>query len=69
MKKIILMKPAEKFLNKQQDQVARRVLLAIYHLPKGQVAKMQGEDNLFRLRVADVRVLQMCACCRCARVV
>ena len=57
MKNIILMKPAEKFLDKQPAQTAARILLAIYRLPKGDVKIMQGADGACRLRVGDVRVI------------
>ena len=57
MKHIILLKPAEKYLNKQPSQLAARILLAIYRLPKGDVKALQGTKDIFRLRVGDVRVI------------
>ena len=32
-------------------------MAAIYHLPKGNVKKLQGFDSMYRLRVGDFRVL------------
>jgi len=57
MKNFIFMKPAEKYLDKQPAQVASRLLLAIYRLPKGNVEKLQNWDGAFRLRVGEVRVI------------
>jgi len=57
VKNLILMKPAEKYLNKQSKQTASRILLAIYHLPKGNVKTFQNASGLMRLRVGDVRVI------------
>jgi len=57
MKNLILMKPAEKYLNKQPAQTAGRILWAIYKLPKGDVVALQNRDGVFRLKVGDVRVI------------
>ena len=32
-------------------------MTAIYHLPNGNVKKLQGFDSIYRLRVGDFRVL------------
>jgi len=57
MKNLIIMKPAEKYLDKQTAQVAARILLAIYRLPKGDVKTLQNTEGLMRLRVGDSRVV------------
>lgn len=55
---INIRKKAMKFIQKQEMKQQRRIITAIYKLPsEGDVKKMQGEDNLYRLRVGDYRVL------------
>ncbi|MCI5844782.1 MAG: type II toxin-antitoxin system RelE/ParE family toxin [Oscillospiraceae bacterium] len=51
-------KKAMKFIRKQQPNQQKRILEAIYALPlTGDVKKLKGEDDLYRLRVGDFRVL------------
>lgn len=51
-------KKAAKFIKKQERKQQERLLKAIYALPQsGDIKKMQGINNLFRLRVGDFRVL------------
>ncbi|MCL2213302.1 MAG: type II toxin-antitoxin system RelE/ParE family toxin [Oscillospiraceae bacterium] len=51
-------KPAVKFLEKQTNQTRSRILNAIYKLPDiGDVQPMAGQNNYFRLRVGDFRVI------------
>ncbi len=51
-------KKAMKFIQKQERKQQERLLKAIYALPLiGDVKKMVGEDNLYRLRVGDYRLL------------
>jgi mRNA interferase RelE/StbE len=51
-------KKAMKFIQKQERRQQERIFKAIYALPlSGDVKKMQGEDNLYRLRVGDYRLL------------
>jgi len=57
MKKFIFMKPAEKYLDKQPAQVAQRLLLAVYRLPKGNIERLENWDGAFRLRVGGIRVI------------
>lgn len=55
---INIKKKAMKFIQKQEMKQQRRIITAIYKLPsEGDVKKMKGEDNLYRLRVGDYRVL------------
>lgn len=50
-------KQAIKFL-KRQDRINRkRIVDAISTLPLGDVKKLQGEINTYRLRVGDFRVI------------
>ena len=57
MKSIRLSKQAEKFLRKQDKISFNRIMTAIYHLPNGNVKKLQGFDSMYPLRVGDFRVL------------
>lgn len=51
-------KKAMKFIMKQERKQQQRLLAAIYALPlNGDVKKMSGEENLYRLRVGEFRVL------------
>lgn len=50
-------KKAMKFIQKQERRQQERLLKAIYALPLGDVKKIVGEDNLYRLRVGDFRLL------------
>jgi mRNA interferase RelE/StbE len=54
--KINISKNALKFINKQDTQQKKRILSAIYGLPKGDVKKLKGYEY-YRLRVGDVRVI------------
>jgi mRNA interferase RelE/StbE len=55
--KIKISKNALKFINKQDIQKKTRILSAIYGLPKGDVKKLKGYTEYYRLRVGDVRVV------------
>ena len=51
-------KKAMKFIRKQEKKQQERLFKAIYSLPiLGDIKKMLGEYNLYRLRVGDFRVL------------
>ncbi|MBQ3139764.1 MAG: type II toxin-antitoxin system RelE/ParE family toxin [Ruminococcus sp.] len=51
-------KKARKFIQKQERRQQERLLKAIYALPLiGDIKKMIGENNLYRLRVGDYRLL------------
>lgn len=50
-------KQALKYLKKLHKPKREQILNAIRLLPSGDVKKMKGEDNLYRLRVNDYRVL------------
>lgn len=56
--KIIIEKPALKFLKKQQKSNQERILKAIQALPDtGDIKPMSGYDSLYRLRVGSFRIL------------
>ncbi|MEG0272509.1 MAG: type II toxin-antitoxin system RelE/ParE family toxin [Hydrogenoanaerobacterium sp.] len=56
--KIIIDKPAIKFIEKQPQQQRERILKAISRLPDiGDVKPMGGHTDLFRLRVGTYRIL------------
>lgn len=56
--KIVLEKPAVKFLQKQPQAQRERLLRAIQGLPdSGDIKPMSGHSNLFRLRVGSYRVI------------
>ena len=55
--KIIIRKPAQKFIEKQDRKTQKRLFKAINELPKGDVKKLRGSDTLYRLRVGTFRVL------------
>lgn len=50
-------KQAEGYLKKQIDKQSERIKQAIAKLPSGDVKKLKGIENAYRLRVGDVRVL------------
>ena len=52
----IYSKQAAKYLGKLNKKTALRLLEAVCKLPEGDVKKMRGFDNLYRLRVGDFRV-------------
>ncbi|HOA56333.1 MAG: type II toxin-antitoxin system RelE/ParE family toxin [Clostridiaceae bacterium] len=54
--KIDISKNALKFINKQDTYQRKRILSAIYGLPKGDVKKLKGYEY-YRLRVGDFRVI------------
>lgn len=58
MYQIIIKKPAKKFLDKLPLQEKRRILLAIEQLPLvGDIKKLQGTSDYYRLRVGSYRII------------
>lgn len=56
--KIVIDKPALKFLHKQSKEQQERILKAVQKLPDiGDIKPMAGHMNLYRLRVGDFRIL------------
>ena len=54
---IELLKNVEKFIKKQSKDIQRRIIIAIYNLPEGDVKKLKGYENYYRLRVGDIRII------------
>ena len=58
MYRIIIKKPAKKFIDKLPKNEKLRVIKAIERLPEGEdIKKLKGHDNIYRLRVGDYRIL------------
>lgn len=56
--RIVIDKPAMKFLTKQPQAQRERLLRAIYHLPEsGDIRLMSGFQNRYRLRVGTFQVI------------
>lgn len=55
--KIIVEKPASKFIKKQTKQEQNRILTAIEDLPDGDTKPVQGHKGFYRLRVGDFRIV------------
>jgi len=54
---IIIEKTALKFISKQPPKEKKRLMQAIRHLPDGDIIKMSGKYNLYRLRVGSYRII------------
>ena len=54
---IELLKNVEKFIRKQSKDTQKRIVMAIYKLPEGDVKKIKGFENYYRLRVGDIRIV------------
>lgn len=54
---IKLTKKAEKFIKKQDKDTQKRLIRAIIELPEGDIKKLKGMDELYRLRVGDFRII------------
>ena len=55
---ILIDKPAQKFILKQQPEQRKRLLAAISKLPdQGDIKELKGHAGIFRLRVGDYRVI------------
>jgi mRNA interferase RelE/StbE len=58
---IIFSKEPEKYLSKIDKLTVKRILLAIQKLtlvpPQGDIKQLKGTQNLYRLRVGDLRIL------------
>jgi mRNA interferase RelE/StbE len=50
-------KQASKFLDSQDDDTYNRIKSAVRKLPKGDVRKLQGYKDKYRLRVGSFRVI------------
>ena len=56
--RIVLMKPAQKFIERQERSHQERLLTAIYKLPhEGDIKPLTGQTNVYRLRIGNYRVI------------
>lgn len=55
--KIIILKRARKFIEKQTPEIQKRILQSIMNLPKGDVKSLRGHNGVFRLRVNNIRII------------
>lgn len=55
--KIIILKRARKFIEKQTTEIQKRILQAIKRLPDGDIKSLKGHNGIFRLRVNDIRII------------
>lgn len=55
--KIVVLKKARKFIDKQPAHQRNRIYLAIFNLPSGDVKLLQASNGLYRLRVGDYRII------------
>lgn len=55
--KIVIEKPALKYIKKQNKQEQERILKAIYNLPDGDIKVLQGHKGFYRLRIGDCRII------------
>ena len=55
--KIAIEKAALKFIIKQPPKEKDRLMQAIHSLPDGDIIKMSGKYNLYRLRVGAYRIV------------
>ena len=56
--KIVLMKPARKFIEKQTKNNQQMILRAIAKLPhEGDIKLLTGKENKYRLRIGGYRVI------------
>lgn len=58
MYKIIIKKPAKKFIDRLPMNEKRRVVAAIEQLPDGEdIKRIKGHRDLLRLRIGDYRII------------
>lgn len=55
--KICYSKQALKFLQKQDKKTQIRIITAIELIPSGDIKKLQGNEQYYRLRIGDFRVI------------
>ena len=54
---IIVSRKADKILTNLNEPLQTRIIEGIFRLPDGDVKKMQGRKNTFRLRVGSYRIV------------
>lgn len=56
--RVLISKRAEKFLDKLSKGQQEKILVALKNLPDvGDIKKMSGYDNFFRLRIGSFRII------------
>lgn len=55
--KIIILKRARKFIEKQTRQIQKKLLEEIFKLPDGDTKVLRGHSGVFRLRVGSFRII------------
>lgn len=55
--KIVITKQVEKFIRKQDKITQTRIVKAVYDLPEGDIKRLKGYENFFRIRIGDIRVI------------
>lgn len=58
MYRVIVKKPAKKFVDSLPSSERRRIVEAIELLPRsGDIKRLQGQENLYRLRIGPYRII------------
>ena len=55
--RLIITKTAEKSIKRLDRPTRKRIVEGIYKLPYGDIKKLTGHANTFRLRIGDFRVI------------
>ena len=56
--KIVIERPARKFIEKQPPSQQKRILTALYKLPnEGDILPMRGKTNQYRIRIGKYRAI------------
>ncbi len=55
--KIKIEKRPQKFIDRQDKVQQKRIYKAIFELPNGDVKRMQTKEELYRLRVGEIRIV------------
>lgn len=54
---LVITKQVEKFIKKQDKPTQIRVIKTVKELPEGDVKKLKGYENFYRVRVGDIRII------------
>lgn len=54
---IIITKSAQKTLRKIDKKTRNRIITAANQIPVGDIKRLRGYENIFRLRIGDYRIL------------
>ena len=56
---IIITKTAEKSIKRLNEHIKSKIISGIKKLPFGDIKKLKGYENYYRLRIGDYRILYM----------